>query len=77
MTIPRNRIGRRPVLALSVLGIGLSYSWLMLTLYHMPRLENPRLVWTAHIWQVIGGGKQVLIAMAYSMIADVEPAEKL
>lgn len=54
-----------------------SVFWCMLVLRNMPALDNPRLVWTAHAWLLIGGGKHVLIAMAFSMVADVEPTEKL
>lgn len=68
------RIGRRPVLALAVLGMACYLSWIMFVLSHF---DNPRFIWTAHVWQYIGGGKHVFIAMAFSMIADVEPAEKL
>lgn len=74
---PSPRIGRRFVSALAVLGMTLSASWIMLIMYHIDFFHNPRLIWTAHMWLVVGGGKNVLIAMCYSMIADVEPAEKL
>ena len=49
-------------------------SWIIFVLSFF---ENPRLIWTAHVWQFIGGGKHVFTAMAFSMIADVEPVEKL
>lgn len=57
--------------------MAVSVFWCMLVLHYMPALDNPRLVWTAHAWLLIGGGKHVLIAMAFSMVADVEPTEKL
>ncbi|SPO05441.1 uncharacterized protein DNG_08128 [Cephalotrichum gorgonifer] len=72
-----DRLGRRPVICLAVLGITLSIAWTMLVLNHIDYFGDIRLIWTAQIWLVIGGGNNVLVAVAYSIIADVEPAEKL
>lgn len=35
----------------------------------------PWTIWLSSGWQVIGGGSNVMIAMVYAMIADVQPPE--
>ena len=76
-TLTPSRIGRRPVLALAVLGMTCTVAWSQFVLYNIDSLGSVRLVWTAYLWPLIGGGRHVMMAMFFSMIADVEPAEKL
>ncbi|KJZ74421.1 hypothetical protein HIM_06231 [Hirsutella minnesotensis 3608] len=49
-------------------------AWMMLAMWFGAALPVWA-VWTSAAWQVVGGGASVMIAMIYSMIADVEPPE--
>ncbi|KAM4060794.1 major facilitator superfamily protein [Hirsutella rhossiliensis] len=69
-----DRIGRRPVLALSIAGMNIALVWMMMAM----RLGNILpiwTIWTSAAWQIVGGGSSVMISMVYSMIADVETAD--
>ncbi|KAK0391439.1 hypothetical protein NLU13_0940 [Sarocladium strictum] len=70
-----DRVGRRPVLILSFVGMILGMSWMMLSMwlsyYGLPFW----VMWLSAFWQVIGAGDAVMISMVYAMISDAEPAE--
>ncbi len=52
-------------------------SWMMLAIRFSDKLPVWA-IWTSTIWQVIGGGSNVMtVSMVYAMIADVQPAERL
>ncbi|POR39544.1 Uncharacterized protein TPAR_00264 [Tolypocladium paradoxum] len=66
------RIGRRPVFALSSLGTLLTLAWNAVVLRFSQRIPL-YLILLAPALQVIGGGESVLLAMNYSIAADVVP----
>lgn len=68
-----DRIGRRPVLALSIVGMIFGMAWMMLAM-RLGHILPIWTIWTSTIWQIIGGGDAVMISMVYAMIADAEPA---
>ncbi|OBT74462.1 hypothetical protein VF21_06569 [Pseudogymnoascus sp. 05NY08] len=69
-----DRIGRKPVFILSVIGILLG-ELLNLAICWWWRVFPLRLVWAVPLLQVIGGGAAVTSAMLFATVADVAPAE--
>lgn len=69
-----DRIGRKPVFILSVIGIELG-ELLNLVICWWWRVLPLRLVWAMPFTQIIGGGATVTSAMLYATVADVAPAE--
>ncbi|PWY69794.1 hypothetical protein BO70DRAFT_432438 [Aspergillus heteromorphus CBS 117.55] len=65
-----NRIGRRPVLFLGILGFTLCDLWIKIVCWFPDQLPL-RLIWLALIAQVIGGGTQVSTTMMFVVLADV------
>ncbi len=65
-----NRIGRRLVLVLSTLGTLLSAVWIALVLWFRDFFPT-RLLLLQAVFQVIGGGNTVSVAVLYSVVADV------
>ncbi|PKS05629.1 hypothetical protein jhhlp_008148 [Lomentospora prolificans] len=52
-------------------------AWSMFLLANAQTFPDVRLIWTSTAFHAIGGGLNVMIAMIYSMVADVEPSENL
>ncbi|KFY64020.1 hypothetical protein V496_03525 [Pseudogymnoascus sp. VKM F-4515 (FW-2607)] len=69
-----DRIGRKPVFILSVIGIELT-ELLNLVICWWWRVFPLRFVWAMPFTQIIGGGATVTSAMLYATVADVAPAE--
>ncbi|KAK4144994.1 major facilitator superfamily domain-containing protein [Dichotomopilus funicola] len=70
-----DRWGRRGVMALSMAGIVASYAFMYLVFY----FEDIIPLWVSLLsaaFQLFGGGGTVLVAMIYTMLADVIPSEE-
>ncbi|KAF3018093.1 hypothetical protein E8E14_005076 [Neopestalotiopsis sp. 37M] len=70
-----DRLGRRPVAAIALLGLAMSILWIMAILY-FGQTFTVALAATASLWRFVGGGSAVLVAILLSMISDVIPEEK-
>lgn len=66
-----NRIGRKPVLILVVLGVMLDLTW-RFSVLAFPQTIPLRLILLAPVLTAVGGGSTVAIAVLYSTAADVE-----
>ncbi|KAJ5581546.1 hypothetical protein N7535_000166 [Penicillium sp. DV-2018c] len=62
--------GRRPVLYLSMLGIMLGEIWVKIVCLGSSFIPL-RMVWFSSLFKIIGGGDQVVTAIALVMVADV------
>ncbi|ROW15669.1 hypothetical protein VPNG_02111 [Cytospora leucostoma] len=67
-----DRIGRRFVLVLSTVGTIFSTLWMMVVLRFWEQIPVYFTV-ASPAFQVVGGGTSVLLAMAYSLVADAVP----
>ncbi|KAK3693676.1 major facilitator superfamily domain-containing protein [Podospora appendiculata] len=70
--IVSDRWGRRPVLALGLLGLNLSIVWVYFVFYFFDVFPL-WVVWFSSFFMLIGGSGTVLTAMIYTMLADVVP----
>ncbi|KAI0126593.1 major facilitator superfamily transporter [Xylariales sp. AK1849] len=73
--IAADRLGRRPVFALSLTGMALGILWDMMVLW-FPKVFPIGLVTLASVFILIGGGGAVLIGIVLSMVSDVIPEDK-
>ncbi|KAK4199848.1 major facilitator superfamily domain-containing protein [Triangularia verruculosa] len=69
-----DRWGRRPVLALSLFGCLLSVGFMYLVFYFSDIVPLWWFWWSSAL-ELIGGGGAVLVAMLYTFVADVIPAD--
>ncbi|KAJ9483350.1 hypothetical protein VN97_g10057 [Penicillium thymicola] len=65
-----DRWGRRPLLYLSLLGILLGEIWVRIVCLWSTVIPL-RMVWLSAVFKIIGGGDQVLMAIAMVIVADV------
>ncbi|PWY83292.1 MFS transporter [Aspergillus sclerotioniger CBS 115572] len=70
-----DRIGRKPVLAMSLLGIVMEEIAIRLICWYHTTIP-PQAIWFAPLFQIIGGGSQITNSVAWTIIADVFPVEK-
>ncbi|KAI1296972.1 major facilitator superfamily domain-containing protein [Xylaria venustula] len=70
--IAADKIGRRPVFALGLIGMSISVLWIMIVGW-FPQTLSPRLIWISPIFYMLGGGNPVLAATITSMATDVVP----
>ncbi|KAI1737058.1 major facilitator superfamily domain-containing protein [Xylaria scruposa] len=70
--IAADKIGRRPVFAIGLIGMGIALLWVIVVGWFYPTL-SPRLIWLSPISYLLGGGNPVLIATITSMVVDVVP----
>ncbi|RAL00275.1 MFS transporter [Aspergillus ibericus CBS 121593] len=70
-----DRIGRRPVLAMSLLGAILEEIAIRLICWYHTTIP-PQAIWFTPLFQIIGGGSQISTSIAWTVIADVFPVEK-
>ncbi|OGE54468.1 hypothetical protein PENARI_c006G08958 [Penicillium arizonense] len=67
-----DRIGRKPILALSLTGLILEETAMRLIFLFNSVLPQ-RMIWATPAFQIIGGGPQIATAMAYAMVTDLVP----
>ncbi|KAH8202714.1 hypothetical protein TruAng_003090 [Truncatella angustata] len=72
--VAADKIGRKPVFALSLVGMALSILWMMAILW-FNSVFNPALIATACLFRLIGGGSPVVIGVILSMVSDVIPED--
>lgn len=65
-------IGRKPILAFSLIGLILEETAMRLIFFFHSVLPL-RMIWTTPAFQTIGGGPQIATAMAYAMVTDMVP----
>lgn len=65
-----DRWGRRPILYLGILGILLAEIWVRIVCLWSTAIPL-RMVWLSAVFKIIGGGDQVLTAIAMVIVADV------
>ncbi|OJJ72219.1 hypothetical protein ASPBRDRAFT_75463 [Aspergillus brasiliensis CBS 101740] len=70
-----DRVGRKPVLLLSLTGLLMEELAIRVVCWCSAVLPL-RTVWVTPIFQLVGGGPQLSTAMAYAMITDVVPVSK-
>ncbi|KGO39498.1 Major facilitator superfamily domain, general substrate transporter [Penicillium expansum] len=70
-----DRIGRKPILALSLTGLILEEIATRLIFFFNAVLPL-RLIWMAPAFQIIGGGPQIATAMAYAIVTDMVPSHQ-
>ncbi|CAH0022778.1 unnamed protein product [Clonostachys rhizophaga] len=72
MTVPADRIGRKPVAFLGMLGQVMAYFWIVLVCYFHQAFPT-RLVLLSPAFLIVGGGSRVLSAIMATVIVDVAP----
>ncbi|KAH8682472.1 major facilitator superfamily transporter [Xylariales sp. PMI_506] len=73
--IAADRIGRKPVFALSLIGMSLGILWDMIVLYFHNTFPV-ELVPLDALFMVVGGGNAVVVSILMSMVSDIVPEEK-
>ncbi|KAM3073471.1 hypothetical protein ACMFMG_004631 [Clarireedia jacksonii] len=69
-----DRVGRRPVLFSSLMGLMASVAWAM-TVCYFDTVFDIRWYWASNFFLLIGGGSAVVRSMVFTIIADVVPEE--
>ncbi|KAM7205482.1 Major facilitator superfamily domain containing protein [Naviculisporaceae sp. PSN 640] len=70
-----DRIGRKPVLLLAVIGCFMNDAWTRIV-YWFPGVFPVRLVWLGGLGQAIGAGSPTLTSVCYVLVADVAPVDQ-
>lgn len=70
-----DRIGRKPILLLSLTGLILQEAAIRCICWSSPFVPL-RAVWVSPLFQVIGGGSQIATSMAYAMLTNVYATKK-
>jgi MFS family permease len=70
-----DRVGRKPIMALSLTGLILEEISIRLIFFFNSALPL-RMVWATPVFQIIGGGPQIATAMAYAMVTDMVPGSQ-
>ncbi|KAI1258694.1 major facilitator superfamily domain-containing protein [Xylariaceae sp. FL1019] len=73
--IAADRIGRRAVFALGIIGMSMAALWIMVVGWFSNSL-SPKLLWLSPIFYLLGGGNPVLAAALQGMVTDVVPESK-
>ncbi|OAR01629.1 hypothetical protein LLEC1_03284 [Akanthomyces lecanii] len=68
--IASDRLGRKPILCLSIAGMMLLYA-VDYTIYGFPEIFNIYLIWPAALLTFVGGGPSVYHSMTFAMVSDV------
>ncbi|KAL6802983.1 hypothetical protein GGI42DRAFT_17220 [Trichoderma sp. SZMC 28013] len=61
--------GRKPIVILSFAGLYLHLLWILFVCYNR-NIMPTRLVWTASVFLMIGGGHKVFMSMLYTMLSE-------
>lgn len=69
------RLGRRPVLSLSLAGIGLGATWTAVVL-SFPAIFSVRLIWLESLGALVGGGNPVAVGLLLTMLTDASVEEE-
>ncbi|KAE8380420.1 major facilitator superfamily domain-containing protein [Aspergillus bertholletiae] len=70
-----DKIGYRPVALLALFGSAMSANWNRIVFWLHPILPT-RAVWLSALWQILGGGPQVVTSLSFSAAATVIPTQK-
>lgn len=70
-----DRLGRRPVAAIALVGLAIGVFWIM-TILWFSNIFPVIMITTGSLWRFLGGGNAVLVAILLSMISDVIPEDK-
>ncbi|KAF2966230.1 hypothetical protein GQX73_g7347 [Xylaria multiplex] len=70
--IAADKIGRRPVFVMGLIGMSLSMLWIIVVGWFHQTL-SPRLIWLSPIFYLLGGGNPVLAATIISIATDIVP----
>ncbi|KAG8415784.1 hypothetical protein J3458_009604 [Metarhizium acridum] len=70
-----DRIGRKKVFLLAIVGIGMSDLWMRI-IFWFSHVFPVRAVWFGGLWQMIGAGAASLSSISYVMVADVCPSDQ-
>jgi MFS family permease len=73
MGILADRFGKRPVMLWAALSSLLSFSWVLLVIRFSDMLPVSMVLFS-FVPRLLGGGETVLLAMLYSITADIAPA---
>ncbi|KAF8537766.1 major facilitator superfamily domain-containing protein [Trichophaea hybrida] len=68
-----DRYGRKIILVLALLGLTLSFSWILFVCWFALPIK---LTWLSAAFLMLGGGVQMLIALILMVLADVTPADQ-
>lgn len=75
MGLLADRIGRVPILTVSILGLLLSSVYSVVVLWKAEEISL-RALWGTGAWLLVGGGRSVAEAMVFTIISDVVPERK-
>ncbi|KAJ5503320.1 MFS multidrug transporter [Penicillium fimorum] len=70
-----DRIGRKKVLVLALIGCLFSDIWVAIVCL-FPQTFPLRAIWVSGLWQLIGGGGASVVSMCFTLIGDVCSAEQ-
>lgn len=70
-----DRIGRVPVLGLSVVGLFLSQAYADFVIWMSPRVPLTA-IWGSGVPLLIGGGRSMAESMVFALISDIIPAAR-
>ncbi|KAK1752305.1 major facilitator superfamily domain-containing protein [Echria macrotheca] len=70
-----DRIGRKKVFLLAIIGIALNDLWIRVVFWFHD-LFPVRAVWLSGVWQAIGAGAATLSSLSHVMVADVCPSDQ-
>ncbi|OQE39124.1 hypothetical protein PENCOP_c007G02754 [Penicillium coprophilum] len=65
-----DRVGRKPIIVLSMIGTSLSLAW-ELAVIGLPKIIRVQFILAGPLFTVIGGGNTVLLASLYSIASDL------
>ncbi|KAL3453118.1 major facilitator superfamily domain-containing protein [Aspergillus insuetus] len=70
-----DRVGRKKVIILSLVGLILQEVALRIICWNSPAIP-PRAIWFTALFQICGGGAQIAASMVFTILTDIYPVEK-